>query len=176
MGWFVDWLAQSKRCTAHRCMLHPEVDYFINFFFSQLLLLVFTSALQGKGLRSLCFVRRCLAVRQAICSLRLYTGRQRCKPRRGTGGEAWWSESINQGDSGRCHSNWLPASWTQYIMHLGWGWHFNGLISLGRILLLCVFVVLCEVVTLGRAYIAFLYTVQSSLSIQNPTSKLVESS
>lgn len=66
-------------------------------------------------------------------------GQAALKTEEGYEGKARWSDSINQGDSGRCCSNWLPTSWTQYIIHLGWGWHFNGSISLGRILLLCVF-------------------------------------
>lgn len=133
----------AKRCWCRAkhteaCCILTWIILLILIFF-QLLLLVFRSAPQGRGLRSVCFVLRCLAVCQGIRLLRLYTGRQRWKLRRGTGREARRSDSINQGDSGRCRSNWLPASWTQCIMHLGWGWRFNGLISLTRIVLLCVF-------------------------------------
>lgn len=58
-------------------------------------------SLAGEGFEQplLCAVCLGSAVCWDIRLLRLYRGRQGCKVRRGTGGEAQQSESINQGDA-----------------------------------------------------------------------------
>lgn len=50
MGWFVERLALSKHRKAHRSVLHPEVDYFINFitFFATIVISVH-ECLTGEG-------------------------------------------------------------------------------------------------------------------------------
>lgn len=135
MGWFVEWSAWSK---AHRCMLHPKVDYFINFSFPTIITSV-RECLTGEGFEKPLLCAPMPGSAPGYPLAQALHGQAALKTEQGYRGKAWRSDSINQEDSGRCHSNWLPARWTQYIMHLGWGWHFNGLISLRRILLLCVF-------------------------------------
>lgn len=127
MGWLVEQLTWAKHTKA-RC-----IPGWILLIFLLELLLVLVRALQGRGLRSLCFVLWC----QDICLLRLYMSRQHWEPRRKMG--KCGSDALNQGGLGRCCMSWLSAGWTQYVMDLGWGWCFNSLISLGGILLLCVF-------------------------------------
>lgn len=55
---------------------------------------------------------------------------------------------INQGDSLRSHLTWLDASGTYAYTSCIWArsWRFNGLISLGRILPLCVSAIILSTV------------------------------
>lgn len=105
--------------------------YFINFPFGIITGVDESPAGEGAEKPLLC------ALVPGFCLLRLYMSWQHREPRREMG--KYGSDSLNRGDLGRCCLNWLHTSWTQYIMDLGWGWCFNGLISLERILLLCVF-------------------------------------
>lgn len=90
------------------------------------------------------------------------------------------TDFIHQGDSARFHLNWIWARGRSAMEHLCGGWHFNDLISLGRIFLWVVSSIILSTEWSCYPVMNFHYLPQlctsAMISAQDPKGNLVQSS